>query len=633
MSLAGRMGGYTLLVPPNPRVELGSKGSTDSVDMSSRLSGLCETGSALLETSDLQGILSVVTDRTRRLFDGAGAAVTFYDPAASELLVADASGLLEGTRAALYPVEGTLSQVAILESRAVIENDVPDEPFFEALILDPGTPRTVLAVPLRERSGAFGTLVVAGRAAPGFAQEDGDLLYAFGHLAGLAIQNARLLGAEKARAELSDSLRAESEDHITILQDLHAAEVAVASDLELDAVLQTVADRARDLTSAEYGAMGVLTPDGKELELFITSGIDEDQRQRMGGPPKGLGLLGAVTHSTVPIRVNDMASDPRSAGMPGAHPGMKSFLGVPIRIGERAYGNLYLTNKRGDQAFTDRDETIVSMLAAQAAVSIENARQFKTLQRLLDELRETQQQRDRFYAFVNHDLRNACSGVMMWSERLLADATGEARDIPEKIRRGSEHAMRLVQDVLDLESLSQGRLETWPRMIVVNDLLQAAMDGIHPEAEKKKMRLRLKRNRSNLRMVADPDRVLQIVTNLLSNAIKYSPEGTDVRLEAELRREGPGGPEDVERWIAIGVSDHGPGIPEEDQERIFGEYEKGGTGRRARKGMGIGLTLSRQLADYMGGSLTLASQPGEGATFTLWMPHGREPEQRSGWIG
>ena len=613
---------------------MGSKGSTKSGDMASRLSGLCETGSAILETRDLQGILSVVTERTQHLFEGTGVAVTFLEADSREFLVAGASGSLEEITGARFPVGGTLTQRAIEEDRAVIDNDMSDHPFYEALALDPADPRTVLAVPLRQRSGALGSLVVVGRAdPPGFVQDDADSLYAFGHLAGLAIENARLLEAETARARRSDNLRAESEDHITILQDLHAAEVAVASDLELDAVLQTVADRARDLTDAAYGALGVLTPEGDELELFITSGLDASQRERMGGPPKGLGLLGAVTHSKVPIRVHDMSSDPRSAGMPGTHPGMTSFLGVPIRIGDRAYGNLYLTNKEQDAAFTERDETIVSMLAAQAAVSIENARQFKTLQRLLDELRQTQQQRDRFYAFVNHDLRNACSGVLMWSERLLLETTGEARDIPEKIRRGSEHAMRLVQDVLDLESLSQGRLETWPRMIVVNDLLQATMDGIHPQAEQKKMRLRLKRNRNNLRMVADPDRVLQIMTNLLSNAIKYSPEGTDVRIAADLSREGPGGAGQAERWLAISVSDQGPGVPEADQERIFGEYEKGGSGRRKRGGVGIGLTLSRRLAEYMGGDLTLESTPGEGATFTLWMPHGREPEQRSGWIG
>ena len=604
------------------------------VDMASRLSGLCETGSAILETQDLKGILAVVTERTRLLFDGTGVAVTFLEEDPEEFLVAGASGSLEGVMGARYPIAGTLSQRAVEENRAVIDNDVSDHPFYEALALDPGDPRTVLAVPLRQRSGALGTLIVVGRAAvPGFVQEDADSLYAFGHLAGLAIENARILEAETARAKRSDTLRAESEDHITILQDLHAAEVAVASDLELDAVLQTVADRARDLTNAAYGALGVLTLEGDALELFITSGLDDSQRERMGGPPKGLGLLGAVTHSKVPIRVHDMSSDPRSSGMPGTHPGMTSFLGVPLRIGDRAYGNLYLTNKEEGAPFTERDETIVSMLAAEAAVSIENARQFKTLQRLLDELRQTQQQRDRFYAFVNHDLRNACSGVLMWSERLLLETSGKARDIPEKIRRGSEHAMRLVQDVLDLESLSQGRLETWPRMIVVNDLLQATMDGIHPEAEKKKMRLRLKRNRSNLRMVADPDRVLQIMTNLLSNAIKYSPEGTDVRLSADLSRECPERVPEAERWLAISVTDQGPGVPEADQERIFGEYEKGGSGRRKRGGVGIGLTLSRRLAEYMGGALTLESTPGKGATFTLWMPHGREPEQRSGWIG
>lgn len=598
-----------------------------------RIARLCETGSAILETRGLEGILGIVTERSCDLFEAIGSAVAFFDSGSLELIVAGASGSLDSVRGARYPFEGTLSERAIRESRAVVANEVPDEPFYEALVLDPGQPRNVLAVPLRERTGAIGSLIVVGRSTPGgFGQEDADLMYAFGHLAGLAIQNARLLEAETARAELSDTLRADTEDHLTVLRDLHAAEVAVASDLELDSVLQTVTDKARELTGAAYGALGVLSEEGDGLERFITSGIGEAERARMGGPPKGLGLLGAVIQAKDAIRVAEVGTDPRSAGMPGGHPTMSSFLGVPIRIGERVFGNLYLTNKEDESPFSERDEAIVSMLADQAAVSIENARQFHTLRRLLDELRETQRQRDRFYAFVNHDLRNACSGVLMWSERLLETVKGDSLEVAEKIRRGSEHAMRLVQDVLDLESLSQGRLETWPRMIVVNDLLQASLDGIHPEAEKKGMHLRLKRNRSDLRMVADPDRVLQILTNLLSNAIKYSPDGTEVRLAADLRRDGPPAGNGAVQWIAIAVADQGPGIPSEDQERIFGEYQKGTAGRR-RSGMGIGLTLSRRLAEYMGGALTVRSAAGAGSTFTLWMPHGRQPEQRSGWIG
>ena len=192
--------------------------------------------------------------------------------------------------------------------------------------------------------------------------------------------------------------------------------------------------------------------------------------------------------------------------------------------------------------------------------------------------------------------------------------------------------MRLVQDVLDLENLGQGRLETWSRVIVVNELLQAAVDGMRPEAEKRDQKLLLRRSPSTLRMVADPDRVLQVVTNLLSNALKFSADGTTVTVKAGIDADGPKSPaREAERWVAIEVEDQGPGIPPEDLERIFGEWVRAST--RERRGMGIGLTLSRRLAEYMGGALTARSKVGTGSTFTLWVPHGRIPEQRSGWIG
>ena len=133
-------------------------------------------------------------------------------------------------------------------------------------------------------------------------------------------------------------------------------------------------------------------------------------------------------------------------------------------------------------------------------------------------------------------------------------------------------------------------------------------------------------------MVADPDRVLQVVTNLLSNALKFSADGTTVTVTARIDAEGPASPaREAERWVAIEVEDQGPGIPPEDLERIFGEWVRAST--RERRGMGIGLTLSRRLAEYMGGALTARSKVGKGSTFTLWLPHGRIPEQRSGWIG
>ncbi|MFO7586888.1 MAG: GAF domain-containing protein [Gemmatimonadota bacterium] len=598
-----------------------------------RIAELCDAASSMLETLDLSEILRTVTAQTRDLFDGAGASVQVVDPADGSLEVMAGSGSLTGALGVRFAPEGTLSGEAMRDGRHVIRKLIPNEAPFQATGLAAGSEAGVLVVPLRARDGAYGTLaVVTERTDVELLRDEADLLLAFGHLAGLAIQNARMFEEESARAEASDVRRADTEDHVSVLESLHAAEVEVSRDLELDAVLQTVTDKARELTGAEYGALGVLHTDGDRLERFITSGIPEERASEIAGIPVGKGLLGAVIQSRNVIRVDNVTGDPRSAGMPAGHPEMSSFLGVPIRIGDRVFGNLYLTNKReGDRRFTDRDEAIVSMLAAHAAVSIENARQFRTLQRLLEELRHTQQQRDRFYAFVNHDLRNACSGVLMWSERLRERTSGETGEIAEKIVRGSEHAMRLVQDVLDLENLGQGRLETWSRVIVVNELLLAAVEGMRPEAEKRDQKLRLRRSPSTLRVVADPDRVLQVVTNLLSNALKFSSEGTPVDIRAGIDRDGPGGDGGAERWVAIEVEDRGPGIPEEDLERIFGEWVRAST--RERRGMGIGLTLSRRLAEYMGGTLTVRSEVGKGSTFTLWLPHGREPERRSGWIG
>jgi signal transduction histidine kinase len=603
-----------------------------------RIAELCDAASSMLETLDLPEILGIVTAQTRELFAGAGASVQIIDPIDGQLVVSSASGTLEKAMGVRYAPEGKASGDALDRAGPVVLDTVPDEPVYTEAGLSPGDPIGLLVVPLLARDGGYGSLaVVTGPDELDLLRDEAQLLASFGHLAGLAIQNARMFEAETLRAEASDVRRAETEDQVSLLESLHAAEVEVSRDLALDSVLQTVTDKARELTEAEYGALGVLHADGDRLEIFITSGMPAEEAERIASMPVGKGLLGAVIHSSDVIRVEDVGTDPRSAGMPSGHPDMKSFLGVPIRIMDRVFGNLYLTNKRGASGFTDQDEAIVSMLAAHAAVSIENARQFRTLQRLLEELRETQQQRDRFYAFVNHDLRNACSGVLMWSERLLKRTDADCGEIAEKIGRGSEHAMRLVQDVLDLENIGQGRLETWSRVIVVNDLLRAAVDGMRPEADKKDQKLQLRRTPSTLRVVADPDRVLQVVTNLISNALKFSADGTSVSIRARVDAQGPpltgdGSPERrAERWVAIDVEDQGPGIEPEDLERIFGEWVRAST--RERRGMGIGLTLSRRLAEHMGGALTVASEVGKGSTFTLWLPHGRTPEQRSGWIG
>jgi signal transduction histidine kinase len=170
------------------------------------------------------------------------------------------------------------------------------------------------------------------------------------------------------------------------LQALVQAGLAVASGLELDEVLRRVVEAARTLTGARYSALGVLDDSGDELAEFITSGIDDEGRRLIGDLPRGRGILGALIQDAQPLRLADLTEDPRSVGFPPGHPPMRSFLGVPVMAGGAVFGNLYLT-ERAEGEFTDEDEQIATLLAAQAGVAIQNARLYARMNEHAEALR------------------------------------------------------------------------------------------------------------------------------------------------------------------------------------------------------------------------------------------------------
>ncbi len=162
---------------------------------------------------------------------------------------------------------------------------------------------------------------------------------------------------------------------------LHRASLELVRDLSLEKVLERIVQLAREQAGARYAALGVMDEEGN-LSQFITIGITETQKQLIGHPPKGKGLLGILRQERHPIRIANINADPRSVGFPPNHPVMHSFLGVPILQGERLLGQLYLTDKLNYHEFTEQDERVIETLAAYAAVAITNARLYsKLLQR------------------------------------------------------------------------------------------------------------------------------------------------------------------------------------------------------------------------------------------------------------
>src|SRR5919199_6730037 len=135
--------------------------------------------------------------------------------------------------------------------------------------------------------------------------------------------------------------------------------IALTSELTLDALLERIVQAAAELTDARYAALGVIDVSGRELERFITTGVDAETHAAIGELPRGRGILGVLIRDATPLRLHEISEDPRSVGFPPGHPPMRSFLGVPILLRGVAYGNLYLTEKAEGEDFTEEDQELV----------------------------------------------------------------------------------------------------------------------------------------------------------------------------------------------------------------------------------------------------------------------------------
>ncbi|PSL08232.1 GAF domain-containing protein [Haloactinopolyspora alba] len=183
--------------------------------------------------------------------------------------------------------------------------------------------------------------------------------------------------------ELLEELQTRLQAVLTARDGVHAlleAVVAIGRDLELDTVLRRIVEAATSLADCRYGAVGVIGSDG-ELAQFLPVGLSDDEIARIAQWPHGRGILGLLIKEPRVLRLDDISASPESYGFPAGHPPMRGFLGVPIRIRDEVFGNLYLTEKNGDREFDEQDELIVTALATAAGIAIENARLYEDTRR------------------------------------------------------------------------------------------------------------------------------------------------------------------------------------------------------------------------------------------------------------
>jgi len=255
------------------------------------------------------------------------------------------------------------------------------------------------------------------------------------------IGSVRIDGAADQAAELARALelifiatraRAQADRASRQLRALDQAVRGISGVLDVDRVLQTIVDRVRDLVQAQYAAIGIVDADGA-IERFITSGISDEHRRRIGDLPRGRGLLGLIIREDRSYRIPDISVHPERFGFPPHHPEMHSFLGMPIRTSDAVVGRLYLTNKLGAAQFSADDQALVEMFAMHAGIAIENARLHDQVRRLavVDE-------RDR----ISRDLHDSVI-QSIYAQTLALD------DVPDLMDDDAEEARRRVDDAIE----------------------------------------------------------------------------------------------------------------------------------------------------------------------------------------
>jgi len=230
------------------------------------------------------------------------------------------------------------------------------------------------------------------------------------------------------------------------------AVMLLRADLELPVLLSHVIDEARSLTSARYGALGILNSERTAIAEFLTVGLTEDEEARIGSRPTGKGVLGLLLSDPQPLRLAELRVHPQSSGFPAHHPPMGSFLGVPIEVRNEVYGSLYLTDKIGSSEFTDEDQALVEALAVAAGMVIENTRLHQRVQDLAVLEDRDRMARDLHDTVVQHLYAVGISLETMAKESEAEDTADRlavlVSDVGEAIRqvRSSIYALGLDEE-------------------------------------------------------------------------------------------------------------------------------------------------------------------------------------------
>jgi PAS domain S-box-containing protein len=439
--------------------------------------------------------------------------------------------------------------------------------------------------------------------------------------------DARLLGVilditdRKRAEEILRANEARLRTETDIRRTLHRIGSALASELDIERVVQLATDEATTLTRAEFGAFfyNVVDDQGEAYTLYTVSGASREAFGRVTMPGNREVVRPTFGGEGV-VRSDDVTKDPRF-GKDAPYDGMlkgdrpvRSYLAVPVisRTGE-VLGGIFFAHSRAG-VFTEEHEQLASGIAGWTAVAIDNARLYSAAEKARAAAETANRAKDEFLATMSHELRTPLNAVLGWTMILRTNGDNDAtrRRALDTIERNARAQAQIIEDLLDVSRIVTGKLLLDVGAVNLVSVIHSALDGVRLATDAKRIQVRRRLDPSASVVSGDATRLHQVVSNLLTNAVKFTPAGgwIEVRLE---RTDG---------MARISVADNGQGISAEFLPHVFERFRQAdGSTTREHGGLGLGLAIVRHLVDLHGGTVH-AESPGSGcgSTFRIEIP-------------
>ena len=425
-----------------------------------------------------------------------------------------------------------------------------------------------------------------------------------------------IIGASKIVRDITALKQSEAErmrllqETAAVTETLNNVGAIVASDLDRANVVQAVTDAATELTTAEFGAFfyNLVNEHGESYMLHTISGVPLEAFSNFP-MPRNTEVLEPTFKGTAVVRSPDITKDPRYGdnARDHGHLPVRSYLAVPVkgRSGD-VIGGLFFGHSGADH-FSEQHERLAVGVASWASVALENARMYMSVQ-------EASRIKDDFLASLSHELRTPLNAILGYARMLRSGivAADKKEKAIETIERNATSLTQIVEDVLDISRIVSGKIRLNVQPVEFPAIVQSSVDAMTPAADAKGVRIETILDPQAAPVSGDPERLQQVLWNLLANAVKFTNRGGQVQVRLER----------VNSHLEVAVSDTGIGIAPEFLPHVFERFRQADSGiARERGGLGLGLSIARQLTELHGGTIEVSSGGlNQGTTFRVKIP-------------